>query len=175
MLTVNDEDRELFKARLQAGAVADGSGCVIWRGAPVQNSGYGRLTIGSRAKGRVRGDYVHRIAYLVFHGPIAAGLMVCHSCDVPMCVNPSHLFLGTAADNMRDKALKDRAPRFFGNKNPAARLSEGQVQKIREKLSSGELVTEIAREFGVCHQTISLIKANKIWRLAEQEASTSAT
>lgn len=55
--------------------------------------------------------YAHRFAWWVTHGPIPAGQQVLHRCDVPSCVNPAHLFLGTQADNMNDAARKGRLRR----------------------------------------------------------------
>ena len=60
----------------------------------------------------------HRIAWALNHGPIPAGLQVLHKCDVPSCVNPSHLFLGTNKDNMADKARKGRASTWGPNGKP---------------------------------------------------------
>lgn len=51
----------------------------------------------------------HRAAYLLFRGSIQPGHHVCHRCDVPSCVNPDHLFLGTLNDNMADQIRKGRA------------------------------------------------------------------
>lgn len=86
--------------------VAVGDGCWLWIG-NTNRSGYGRIGLGGRGGRKV---LAHRFSYQLFNGEIPVGLHVCHSCDVPNCVNPSHLWLGTDADNARDCGAKGRNP-----------------------------------------------------------------
>ncbi len=77
------------------------TGCWLWAGA-ADYKGYSKV-------GKYRGEWaVHRIMYKVHRGPIKRGLLVCHTCDVPGCVNPDHLFLGTAKQNTKDCIDKGR-------------------------------------------------------------------
>lgn len=76
--------------------------CLIWQKSRHLN-GYGRWSTTI-----IKGDYAHRVSYKLFNGDIPDGLHVCHSCDVPACVNPEHLWLGTALDNAVDRDNKGR-------------------------------------------------------------------
>lgn len=84
-------------------AVGDADQCWLWQG-PLSGNGYGRCAIGKRRAWMA----AHRVSWTIHHGDIPQGLFVCHHCDVPLCVNPAHLFLGTQTDNMRDAASKGR-------------------------------------------------------------------
>jgi hypothetical protein len=79
------------------------SGCWIWLGA-IDGAGYGHKGDGRR--GRTIG--AHRWAWKIVNGPIPRGMSVCHRCDVPLCVNPDHLFLGSQKDNLQDMRTKGR-------------------------------------------------------------------
>lgn len=148
--------REKFLAKVCADST---SGCWLWQGL-VRSDGYG-YALFAGAKRRA-----HRVAWMLFRGEIAPGLAVCHKCDVRACVNPEHLFLGTAADNARDMVAKGRNLR--GEKHRSAKLTAEQVSRIKAMLVEDRMyVSEIAREFGVANTTIHAIKAGKTWRHVE--------
>lgn len=95
--------------------------CWVWNGSR-SSKGYG--VFWSCGKNNL----AHRISFQLFNGPIQEKLMVCHSCDVRDCVNPDHLWIGTAFDNVRDAINKGRL-KLNNNHNPFAkkRLSENQM------------------------------------------------
>lgn len=84
------------------------TGCWLWTGT-LQSKGYGLLSTTRRAGPLL----AHRIAWLLLRGPIPPGGQVLHSCDVPCCVNPGHLFIGSASDNTADMVRKGRG-NFWG-------------------------------------------------------------
>ena len=86
----------------------DESGCRLWTGAINGKRGYGILTVAGKPK------TAHRAIYEATHGPIAAGMVVMHSCDVPRCVEITHLTVGTLSDNARDMARKGRGKNHLG-------------------------------------------------------------
>lgn len=101
----------------------------------------------------------HRVAYELFIGPIPEGLVVCHRCDIPLCVNPSHLFLGTPMDNQRDKIKKGRQAK--GAKSGTPKLTEQDIREIRAASGSQQ---SIADRYGCSQVRVSQIKRGKGWR-----------
>jgi len=133
------------------------SGCLLWFGAvqaPAPND-YGVLNAGGRKQ------KVHRLAWELANGPIPAGKEVCHKCDVPSCLNPAHLFLGTRQDNMNDMKAKGRTKFFRGADHPESKLTEAQVREIRRS-SLGAIKT--ARAYGVSKSLIGAIRRREAWR-----------
>jgi hypothetical protein len=128
------------------------SGCWLWVGL-TDEFGYGIFKIG---RARVR---AHRYSFGRFRAAIPSGLCVLHRCDVPGCVNPDHLFLGTLAENVADKVAKDRQAK--GAQNPSAKLTTEDVVAIR---ASTETHRALAAQYGVAHRTIGQIKKRQKWR-----------
>jgi hypothetical protein len=123
--------------------------CWLWQGAK-NNKGYGILgpnPVSRRA---------HRYSWYLKYGKLSAKLLILHKCDNPACVNPNHLFKGTALDNTKDMIRKGR-DNFYGR----AVLTEQQINIIRKASST---YREIAQYFGVHPSTISRVKNNKTWR-----------
>lgn len=132
------------------------SGCWEWTGAKTYK-GYGKLQIARHMRA------AHRVAYETYNGPIPDGLLVCHSCDNRACVNPAHLFLGTAADNNLDRDRKGRGNHAVGEKCGSAKLTEKVVREIRSRYAGGETQTSLERVYNIDQTTISKIVLGKLW------------
>ncbi len=131
--------------------------CWMWQ-AGIDKDGYGNMW--------VRGDArrVHRLSWELHVGPIPAGMFVCHKCDRPGCSNPQHLFLGTPADNMRDRDAKGRhrfkSPKLRGTMHGMSVLTEDIVRQIRSSSSSG---AAMSRLFNVSQSTIASVRKRHTW------------
>jgi len=134
------------------------NGCWEWTGC-AHGRGYGYFWLDGVMK------LSHRVSWMFEHGPIPAGeghhgTCVLHRCDNTSCVNPDHLWLGTNADNNRDKAEKGRASRLPGESHGRAKLTEADVHAIR---ADSRYQRVIAAEYGVSLGQISKIKNRKLW------------
>ncbi len=150
------EPRSLAE-RLAARVVPDPvTGCHNFRGCKVGPMGYGQLTRGDGSRKRIN---AHCAAWEVAYGPIPDGQKVCHRCDNPRCVNPTHLFLGTQAENIHDSIQKGRY-NVFGRQ----KLNAEQVQQIRALSAQGMRNIDIAPLFGIARNTVSGILHGSSWR-----------
>ena len=160
--------------------------CWLWQGL-LTRSGYGRLWNGTRTL------RAHRYAWEIDNGtPVPDGMVVCHRCDTPACVNPAHLFLGTNTDNVHDRDAKGRTTRgdaHWQRKHPERRktgdvhytrrrpdlvkrgessgralTTEAEVRRIRELRAQGLSYRAIAEQCAVKHGAVRLIALGKSWR-----------
>jgi len=109
----------------------------------------------------------HRYSWELHRGPIPSGLFVLHHCDVPACVNPDHLFLGTKKDNAIDREGKGRGVHYQGASHGRAVLTEKQVRFIRRRHipQDRRYGTEaLARRYGVSSFTIYAILKRLTWK-----------
>lgn len=133
------------------------TGCFEWQGA-VSPNGYGKAKFGPKPID------THRVAWMLTHGDIAPGMMICHTCDNRRCVNPRHLFLGTRSDNMVDAALKGRLDPRKARAGLAPKLTDTDVREIFSRVNAGEDRTVLAAQFGVSPTTISKIRHKRVAR-----------
>lgn len=134
------------------------TGCWMWEGAIVK---YGVIDIGGNQR------LAHRVSWELTYGEIPEGegyhgTCVCHRCDNPLCVNPEHLFLGSIADNMKDRNNKNRQAK--GERSGPSKLKEIQVKEIRRLYKlGGETCRTLANKFGVSNSLVKQIVRGTAW------------
>jgi len=122
-----------LKRRLSNYELDERTGCWEWKGCKSQG-GYG--VIGTCIEGRTS-TFTHRAAWIVENGLIPNGMLVCHHCDNPACVNPNHLWLGSPTDNIKDMVTKQRH-------NPARKdpmLKEAQQALLHSERKRRKCIT----------------------------------
>lgn len=132
------------------------SGCWLWT-ASCAGKGYGQIKV----PGERRQMYAHRLSYLIHKGEVPEGKQICHTCDVPKCVNPEHLFVGTSQDNHDDMKAKDRSTHGILNKR--AKLNEKMVRHIKVMLREGVPQQRVARAFDISQTEVSRIGLGLRW------------
>lgn len=149
------------------------SWCWLWRGS-LNAQGYGNF----RHRGRTR--LANRVVYELTTGQIPPDRFdVCHRCDVPACVNPDHLFLGTRADNVNDMLQKGRGNAARGDRSGSrkhperlrrgetsgmAKLTDDAVRLIRAEREAGVTLVELARRLNVSHRTVCAVAKRQSWK-----------
>ena len=138
------------------------SECIEWTG--YRNElGYGRRNIAGRLW------LVHRWAWTEANGPIPDGMLVCHHCDNPPCINLDHLFLGTNRDNILDSVAKGRhvTPVHHGADHPNAKVNPHIVREIRRARANGVPAHAIAWFVGISTSLVYMIANRRRWAWVE--------
>jgi HNH endonuclease len=141
------------------------TGCLEWLRSK-NKLGYGSIRVNGKT------HFAHRVAYIIFKGDIPEGMCVCHACDVPYCVNPDHLWIGTHKQNSQDMVNKNRCCRkyhgggfkkghIYSRNKRKRKLTDTQVREIRATLYAREPLSSVADRYGVTVSCISTIRRGK--------------
>lgn len=160
LFSVNLSEKQLWRFWKK---VEKGGPCECWNWNACKNElGYGNLNLFGKSL------LAHRVAFAISKGAFRSSLKVCHSCDNPSCCNPSHLWLGTDADNVADRDAKGRLVKgktFHGGSHVNAKLTDEQVSEIRALYAFGEwLHRELGEKYGVSRGTIQRIVTGARWK-----------
>lgn len=145
---------------LKLRTIVDGNGCWIWQGA-VSDKGYGSLTLNGKRK------QVHRHAKELRIGrKLLRTEILRHTCDMPACINPKHLLIGTHLDNVHDCIKKGRfknPPLHKGEEQHSAKLTEQDVKYIRRTHRKIHSVNFLAKKFNVSRKSITNAAVRRTW------------
>jgi hypothetical protein len=143
----------------------DESTCIEWP-FTLTHHGYGYVRYRETAEASWKNMMTHRLAYALYCKAIPPGRWcICHHCDNPKCFRPSHLFLGTDADNHHDCMRKGRRvdPPRYGEYGTHRKLTEAQVREINALYLSGRTKVSLAKEFGITGAHMVAIIKGKAW------------
>ena len=159
--------RVSYSTRLwsKVGRTDEPGACWMWRGARNKSHGYGMIW-NNTAGPAGRSMLAHRAVYEDVYGPVPDGLLVCHHCDNPMCVNPGHLFLGTYQDNYNDMKAKGRNRHNLqrGDTHHLAKLTQSLALEVRYLYwNENRNMSEIARWYGVSTTAIVQVIKRISW------------
>jgi len=138
-------------------------GCWLWTASRKYGRLYGQFTHLNKKLVHIS---AHRFAWMLMNGPIPDGKWVLHKCDVPHCVNPSHLYLGDRKQNMKDMVDRDRSP--YGERCGTAQLNQDQVVQILILNQKGMSQHKLAKHFKISRSAISHIIGGRNWKRVSQ-------
>jgi predicted DNA-binding protein YlxM (UPF0122 family) len=151
------EYRDLLTSRFhERYKINEETNCWEWTHGKTK-SGYGRFSLNGQM---IR---AHRFSYHIYNEIDPGRFECCHHCDNKICVNPQHLFLGTAKDNALDRENKKRHPHPSGENSKSSKLTNEQVLEIKKMLLNGVTLPEIEKLFSVTNSTVSAIKMGDRW------------
>lgn len=134
-------------------------GCWLWSRC-VDPDGYGMVSY-DFGDGK-KAHKTHRVSYQIHFGKVPEGFVVRHKCDVPACVNPSHLVIGTQFDNIQDRVLRGRNGDIKGIRHPNSTLTEKDVLWIRSLRNPD--IQKIAKQYDVSYQAIQKVIDRITWK-----------
>lgn len=138
--------------------------CIHYTKTKLTNRGYGRF----RYKGKM--TLAHRVAYCTHHDILLDSIsdkVVRHKCDVPNCINPDHLELGSQSDNIRDMNERGRQRNVHGTDSPHVKVTEDIVRTIRSEYKKGSRAhgyLALARKYGISDVMVSHIANRRQWK-----------
>lgn len=138
--------RHLF-ARLEAKCAPSPTGCWEWT-ACITRGGYGAIQLDGKKVG------AHRAMMQAVHGHVPPSMYVCHRCDNKRCINPDHLFFGTAVDNARDRASKGRSFKPTGAFNVMSKVGARLALAMKSEIQSGQRIKDVAQRYGLHPATV---------------------
>ncbi len=166
---LSDSDKSRFFSKIETSPTE--RGCLLWKAGSFTN-GYGAFHLQGRLV------KAHRVACFLAHGQIPPALEACHTCDIPLCCNPDHLFIGTDKDNTQDMLRKGRGNSGKGDRHwthlypemrkrgefhSASKLTEPQVREILALRESGLRAKDVAPIYSVSASLIGDIWRGQRW------------
>lgn len=150
------------KSRFMSKVNVQEDGCWIWKGMKYKRPN-GKNSYGRFETKLFPDEYLsHRLAFLMFKGPIHENIFACHICDIEDCVNPDHIFLGDRLSNTYDMVVKGRNAR--GKKNGSSKYTEEIVRSARECFNNGMNISNISKKLEIPESTIQKFVYRKSWK-----------
>lgn len=154
-------DEARFWSKVQKLSEEQG-GCWVWTASQDKDM-YGAFHF--HENGKMKNIKAHIFSWQLYTRrivPTNHGIMICHKCDHPYCVNPEHLFLGTAQDNMDDMITKERS--LKGIKNKKSKLTEEKVNEIRKLYDKQLSFIDISKLYSISYNTVRDIVFRRTWK-----------